>query len=70
MLPRLGNHAVGLMAVLRRQFPVLPQHLFRRQQFLGVPRPVRGDLRGGWPVNAVGADVVLSPAPGASCWPQ
>jgi hypothetical protein len=30
MLPCLGNYAVGLVAVLRRHFAVLPQYLFRR----------------------------------------
>lgn len=59
MLPRLGNYAVRLVAVLCRQLPVPPQNLFRCQQLLGVPRPVRRNLCGGWAVNAVGADVVL-----------
>lgn len=29
-LPRLGNHPVRLVAVLRGQLPMLPQHFFRR----------------------------------------
>ena len=30
LLPRLGNHSIRLVAVLRRKFPMLPQHFFRR----------------------------------------
>jgi hypothetical protein len=30
LLPRLGNHSIRLVAVLRRKFPMLPQNLFRR----------------------------------------
>src|ERR1019366_5733756 len=30
LLPRLGNHSIRLMAVLRRKLSMLPQNLFRR----------------------------------------
>jgi hypothetical protein len=30
LLPRLGNHSIGLVAVLRRKLPMLPQNFFRR----------------------------------------
>jgi len=43
------------VAVLRRKLPMLPQYLFRGPQFLGIPRPVRGDLRRCRSVKAAGA---------------
>src|ERR1039457_4073952 len=36
LLPRLGNHPVGLVAVLRGKHPMLPQHLFWRKPLLGI----------------------------------
>ena len=30
LLPRLGNHLIRLVAVLRRKLPMLPQNFFRR----------------------------------------
>jgi hypothetical protein len=55
LLPRLGNHSIRLVAVLRGKLPMLPQNLFRRLQLLGIPRPVRGDLRRCRSVKAAGA---------------
>ncbi len=43
-LLRFGYYPVGLMAELPGQLAVLPLHLFGRQQFLFISRPMRGDL--------------------------
>jgi hypothetical protein len=55
LLPRLGNHFIGLVAVLRGKLSMLPQHFFRGLQFFGVPRPVRGYLRRCRSVKPAGA---------------
>jgi len=43
-LPHLRHNPVGLVAVLSGQFPMLPLHLFRRQQLLAVAGAMGGDL--------------------------
>jgi hypothetical protein len=55
LLPRFGNHSIRLVAVLRGKLPMLPQNFFRRLQLLGIPRPVRGDLRRCRSVKSAGA---------------
>ena len=42
---RLGYHPLRLVVILGGQLLVLTQHLLGRQLLLGVPRPVRRDLR-------------------------